>query len=148
RNTSVLLALVLVGLTLGAARKLRVRIANSATSELARQVVVCCLVLMVVVLNPAGAGAQNVCSTTGVQNIAVLLVNFSDKPVAVTPQQATYAFFGGNGGPSLTGYWQEASYGQTSATGTVFGPLTVGASTSYSCSTISQVFYDAITAAH
>jgi len=60
------------------------------------------------------ASAQT-CSTTGVQNIAVLLVSFADKPVPVSPQQATYDFFGGNSGPSLNGYWQEASYGQTSA---------------------------------
>jgi len=147
RNLSSLLALLLVGILLAAARKLSVRAARQASATLLRQLAVCAVALVFFVSSPLVASAQT-CTSTGVQNVAVLLVSFSDKAVAVTPQQASYDFFGGNDGPSLAGYWQEVSYGQTSATGNVFGPLTIGESSSYSCSTISQVFYDAVTAAH
>src|SRR3989449_11784840 len=79
------------------------------------------------------------CSTTGVQNTAVLLVNFQDAAISVTPQQANDVFFDASTGRSLNGFWQEASYGQTSAAGSVFGPYTIGPSSSYSCLNLLQV---------
>jgi M6 family metalloprotease-like protein len=144
------LAFLLVGSVLLISLRLTSRTVRQATwgssaTGLLRQLAVCTVALLVVVSSPTGASAQT-CSTIGVQNVAVLLVSFSDIAVPLSPQQVTYDFFGGNGGASLTGYWQEASYGQTSATGNVY-PLTVGASASYSCSTVSQIFYDAVTAA-
>jgi len=72
------------------------------------------------------------CSTTGVQNTAVLLVTFPGVtlPSTVTPQTVHDTFFG-SGGHSLDGFWREASYGKTSATGDVFGQYTLDRS--YSC---------------
>jgi len=113
----------------------------------ARQAVVCALALLIVVGNPGVTSAQNSCSTTGAQNIAVLIVNFQDAQVSVTPQQVNDVFFDTSSGHSLNGYWQEASYGQTWATGSVFGPFTLGASGSYTCVNVSQIFYDAVAAA-
>ncbi len=73
------------------------------------------------------------CGTTGVQNIAVMLVTFPGvtPPAALTPAAAHDMFFDPNG-PSLNGFWQEASYGQTSASGDVFGWYTLDRS--YTCS--------------
>lgn len=117
------------------------------SANVARQVGVCAAALLLVAGNPSAASAQIACSTNGAQNIAVLIVNFQDAQVAVTPQQVNNVFFDTSTGHSLNGYWQEASYGQTWATGNVFGPFTVGASTSYTCVNVSQIFYDAVAAA-
>src|SRR2546427_12818833 len=77
-----------------------------------------------------------------------LLVNFSDIATTVDSATAYTDFFDTSTGRSLNGYWQEASYGQSSAVGNVFGPFTVGPSTSYSCSTIfNQLANDALAAA-
>jgi len=114
----------------------------------ARQLASCALALFMVAINPFCASAQSSCSTTGEQNVAVLIVNFQDAQVAVTPQQVNNVFFDTSSGHSLNGYWQEASYGQTWATGSVFGPYTLGSSTSYTCVNISQIFYDAVAAAN
>ncbi|MFO0746725.1 MAG: hypothetical protein U1F43_13790 [Myxococcota bacterium] len=75
--------------------------------------------------------ALSSCSTLGPQAVAVLYVTW-DNP---TGQQASMAdveqaFFGAD--PSLRGYWEEASYGQTTATGSVFGPYLLPRS--YTCS--------------
>jgi len=112
----------------------------------ARQLTVSALVLLIAA-NPQTAAAQSSCSTTGPQNIAVLIVNFQDAQVAVTSQQVSDLFFDTSTGHSLNGYWQEASYGQTWATGNVFGPYTVGLSASYTCVNVAQVFYDTVSAA-
>jgi M6 family metalloprotease-like protein len=72
------------------------------------------------------------CSTTGVQDTAVLFGYFPGQsiPSNLTVQNIHQAFFGTTG-RSLDGYWQEASYGQTSATGQVYGPYAL--STNYGC---------------
>ncbi len=112
------------------------------------QIAACAVAFAVFVFNPSIAPAQTpVCSTTGVQNTAVLLVNFQDVAISVTPQQVYNVFFDTSTGHSLNGFWQEASYGQTSAAGSVFGPYTVGPSSSYSCLNLSQFFNDAVAAA-
>jgi M6 family metalloprotease-like protein len=69
------------------------------------------------------------CSTTGVQNTAVLLVTFPGVtlPSNITPQNVSDMFFSPTG-QSLDGFWREASYGQTSAAGNVFGPYTLDSS--------------------
>ncbi len=83
------------------------------------------------------------CSTAGVQNTAVLLVTFPGvtPPVGVTPE-SVYATFFGTTGRSLDGFWREASYGQTSAAGNVFGWYTL--SSPYTCSTMDQARDEAI----
>jgi M6 family metalloprotease-like protein len=92
-----------------------------------RQIAACCAIAAVV-LNPNIASAQT-CSTTGAQNVAVLLVTFPGvTPPANITQQSVYNMFFSTTGPSLDGYWREASYGQTSATGNVFGWFTLDSS--------------------
>lgn len=136
----VLAALVMVLLG-GAVRTLRARVTL-------RQIAACTAALAMFAFNPSVVSAQSsACSTTGAQNMAVLLVNFQDSANAVTPQQVSDIFFDTSTGHSLNGYWQEASYGQTSATGNVFGPFTVGPTSSYTCLTMSQLFNDAVVAA-
>jgi len=73
------------------------------------------------------------CGPIGQQNVAVLLVTFPGvpPPSGVTTQSVSNAFFGTTG-RSLDRYWREASYGQTWATGNVFGWYTLDAL--YSCS--------------
>lgn len=64
-----------------------------------------------------------VCTTTGEQKIAVLLVSFPSKRLlsSVTPQMMQDTFFGP--GVSVDGYLRESSFNKTRATGQVFGPL-------------------------
>lgn len=71
------------------------------------------------------AGAAT-CGPKGQQNIAVLLVTFPGvaAPSGVTTASVHSILFG-TSGRSLHGYWNEASYGQTSATGTVLGWYTL-----------------------
>ncbi len=91
------------------------------------------------------AAAAATCSTVGVQNIAVILVNFSNGtlPANLTPAFVTNAFFGVN---SLDTFWKEASYNQTSAAGQVFGPFTLP-STVTACSSTTAMRTAAIAAA-
>jgi M6 family metalloprotease-like protein len=109
---------------------------------------VCAIVLVVLVCNPVGGSAQDLtCSTIGVQNVAVLLVTFPGvTPPANITQQSVYDMFFGTTGPSLDGYWREASYGQTSAKGNVFGWYTLDA-TYADCTRLDLVRDAAITAA-
>ena len=82
---------------------------------------------------PRDAGAQPAapqCTTTGTQNIAVLEVTTPSNPpfpAGFTPAAIEREFFGSGAGSlvsdSLNAYWQEASYGQTSVSGQVLGPL-------------------------
>jgi M6 family metalloprotease-like protein len=113
-----------------------------------RRFAACAVAIAIFAFNPGFTFAQtSSCNTIGVQNTAVLLVNFQDVAIAVTSQQVNAIFFDTSTGHSLNGYWQEASYGQTSATGSVFGPYTIAASSSYSCLNLEQVFDDAVAAA-
>src|ERR1051326_8822791 len=65
------------------------------------------------------------CSTIGPQNTAVLLVLLPGQPPPATPQFVSDVYFGTSTGRSLDGFWREASYGQTSATGNVYGWYTL-----------------------
>lgn len=73
-----------------------------------------------------GRTATAACGPRGQQNIAVLLVTFPGvaAPSGVTPASVHTMLFG-MAGRSLHGYWNEASYGQTSASGTVLGWYTL-----------------------
>ena len=84
-------------------------------------------------------------SATGTQNIAVILVTFPSiaLPANLTPQSLQQIFFATTG-QSVNGYLQEVSYGQTSATGDVYGPFDLGADYS-SCNTV-QLEDDAVAA--
>jgi M6 family metalloprotease-like protein len=146
RNLSCILALVLAGFSLAAALRLWVRLRTSAIPGLVRQAAVCCLAMLVVALSPMGAAAQT-CSTTGAQNVAVLLVTFPGvtPPSNITPQSVHDMFFSSTG-PSLDGYWRAASYGQTWATGDVFGWYTLDSSYA-TCDNMAAVRDAAITAA-
>src|ERR1017187_4991865 len=70
------------------------------------------------------------CTTTGPQNIAVLMLTMPSNqtfPPGYTQATLREAFFGSVSDTSdmnsLNGFWKEVSYGQTSATGQVFGPF-------------------------
>ena len=95
------------------------------------------------------ATATSGCSLTGVQNTAVLLVNLPGATLAtgVTPQSVSDVFFGTSTGHSLDGFLREASYGQTSAAGSVFGPYSLTGTYS-SCTDVGgAILNDAIAAA-
>jgi Chitobiase/beta-hexosaminidase C-terminal domain/Viral BACON domain/Gametolysin peptidase M11 len=88
----------------------------------------------------ASSAAPATCSTTGTQPVAVLLVSFPNNtpsfPAGFT--QASYwtnVLSGSN--PSVNGYWNEVSYGQTSASVSVFGPFAL--SQPYDCTTTSAM---------
>jgi M6 family metalloprotease-like protein len=63
-------------------------------------------------------------NTFGAQSTLVILVNFQDAPASQpwTPAQIESAVFASSG---LSGYLEEASYGQTSLTGNVYGWYTI-----------------------
>ena len=86
------------------------------------------------------------CSTTGVQNTAVLLTTFPGvtPPSTVTPT-GVYDVFFGTSGRSLDRFWREASYGKTWAAGNVFGWYALGSS--YTCADLTQLRDAAIAAA-
>ena len=78
----------------------------------------------------AASGTVLTCTTIGPQNIAVLMLTMPSNqtfPPAYTHASLQEAFFGSSSDTSntqsLNGYWKEMSYGQTSATGQVFGPF-------------------------
>jgi uncharacterized protein (TIGR03437 family) len=97
-------------------------------------------------LRPNAAAATQ-CATTGPQNIAVLAVTTPANPTLAAAwnnsamQQAWFA----PTGLSLNTYWQDASYGQTSATGQVFGPFAL--TQNYDCGNLDALAAAAITAA-
>lgn len=118
---------------------------------LLKRIVVLVTALAVALLSPSGSvGQTQSCSATGVQNVAVLLVTFPGVtlPANVTTASLQDIFFATNTpGPSLDGFLRDASYGQTSATGNVFGPFTLPG-TYGSCTDVSgAVLNDAIAAA-
>ena len=114
-----------------------------------RQFAACAVAVMIFVFSPSTTFGQSSCSTTGVQNTAVILVTFAGVtlPTGVTAQSLNDAFFGTSTGVSLDGFLRAASYGQTSATGSVFGPYTL-TGTYGACTDLSgAVLNDAIAAA-
>src|SRR5229473_1623532 len=104
-------------------------------------------VMAVLTNRPVQSGTASASAPMTTAGLTLSAVNFQDATIAVTPQEASDVFFDTSTGRSLNGFWQEASYGRASAAGSVFGPYTLGASTSYSCLNAVQIFYDAVTAA-
>jgi len=121
--------LLIFGLVIGLPISERVGLSRARVISFLKQLAIYGLVLAICVFTSAPAYAQNSCSSTGVQNVAVLLVTFPGvtPPSNITPQNVYDMFFSSTG-PSLDGYWREASYGQTSATGNVFGWYTLDSS--------------------
>jgi hypothetical protein len=104
----------------------------------------------------AAAGAPLQCTTTGPQNIAVLMLttpSFPSLPPGYTAASLQEAFFGSPLGAgsdtrstsSLNGFWKEMSYGKTSAAGQVFGPFALDRD--YPCDQAAQIQAAAIAAA-
>jgi M6 family metalloprotease-like protein len=143
---SLALAVMLVGFLLAGSRKLAGRTVGPQKPVLLRQLAVCGIAFLVAIFNPVAASAQSACSTTGAQNVAVLLVTFPGiTPPSTVTAQSVYNLFFGTTDPSLNGYWAQASYGKTSPAGNVFGWYTL--SGAYSCSNINQFVDDAVAAA-
>ena len=91
------------------------------------------------------AGAITACSTTGVQKVAVIMVQFPSQalPAAITKPMLTSALFGAT--RSLDAFWREASYGKTTVTGDVFGPFTLAAD--FTCDQSDAIFTATLNAA-
>lgn len=89
--------------------------------------------------------ATSPCSTTGEQKTVVLLINYKSTPLTsgYTMSYVKNVFFGP--APSVSDYWREASYGNTSASGDVFGPFTLDAD--YTCSQAEDILQASIAAA-
>jgi hypothetical protein len=91
------------------------------------------------------------CTTTGVQNVAVLMFTMPSSPpfpAGFTPSYFQQLFFGPSTGQlatdSVNSVWQEASYAQTSAAGQVLGPFAL--SQDYDCNHTSDMQTAAISA--
>ncbi len=136
-------ALFVVGFAFGLPGLGKIRLSRARIFFFLRQFAIYGLVFSLIVFTVMPIYAQNSCSTTGAQQVAVLVVTFPGVSVPNFSPTLYEKFFGPD--PSLTGYWQEASYGATSATGSIFGPFTLNAA--YSCSNINQFADDAISAA-
>jgi M6 family metalloprotease-like protein len=125
-------------------------IARRKAAALMQQAVVYAMVASLIALGVVPAVGQNSCTTTGVQNTLVILVNLPNGalPAAVTVPAAQDVFFANNtAGPSLDGFLREASYGKTSAAGQVIGPFNL-TGTYTSCSDVGgAVLNDALAAA-
>ncbi|MEO8369288.1 MAG: BACON domain-containing carbohydrate-binding protein [Candidatus Solibacter sp.] len=98
---------------------------------------------------PTPAAAAQ-CTTTGPQNIAVLMLTTPSRtlPAAITASSLQQAFGSGpytHATDSLNGYWLEMSYGQTWVTNQVFGPFPLGQD--FSCDQSDQILAAAINAA-
>jgi M6 family metalloprotease-like protein len=104
------------------------------------------ILLLATLVIPGALSSAATCSTTGAQNTLVLLVTFpgGTLPTGVTTQSIQGIFFGSTG-PSLDGYWREASYGVAYAAGDV---REYNLSSSYTCFTLPQMQNDAIAAAY
>jgi M6 family metalloprotease-like protein len=96
-------------------------------------------------LAASGTRTASACSTLGTQRIAVLLVTFPGvNPPNITTAGVWNVLFGASG-RTLNTYWRDASFGQTSATGDVFGWYTLDSL--YTCDQTSAMRTAAIAAA-
>jgi M6 family metalloprotease-like protein/uncharacterized repeat protein (TIGR01451 family) len=91
-----------------------------------------------IAVGTAASTTQAPCTTTGPQNIAVLMLTMPSNPTlpaGYTAASLQEAFFGSptdtKDTMSLNGFWKEVSYGQTSATGQVFGPFALSQDYTY-----------------
>jgi M6 family metalloprotease-like protein len=97
----------------------------------------------------ASSGTVQGCTTTGPQNIAVLMLTTPSNttfPPGFTKASLEGAFFGSStdtsNTQSLNGFWKEMSYGLASATGKVFGPFAL--SQDYTLGTENQLAAEAV----
>src|SRR5688572_23933841 len=81
------------------------------------------------------------CSTLGVQNAAVIVLVPPGATSLISPAELQEQFFGSTP-PTLAGYIADASYGQTTLTGSVFGPYTMDRE--YSCTETAALQQQAI----
>lgn len=100
----------------------------------------------------AAAPQVQKCTTTGAQNVAVVMVTTPSNPSfpsGFTPSYFQQEFFGSGAGSlnteSLNGFWAQTSYNQTSATGQVVGPFAL--SQNYTCDQLDDLTTAAIAAA-
>jgi len=77
-------------------------------------------------ISQRAAGAST-CGPIGEQKIAILMIEFPGVPfpTSVVTAAELHEIYFSNTQLSLDAYWREASYGQTFATGDVFGPFTL-----------------------
>lgn len=89
------------------------------------------------------------CSTTGVQKTAVLLLKFPDTTLTYPSGLDSPSYWqqavAGSTNSSVSNYWSEVSYGQTTATADVYGPFTLPQT--YDCTTTDAMFTAAVDAA-
>lgn len=127
----------------------RVRLTRENVRTVLQHILVYTVLFALVVFASSSTFAQNACTTKGVQNTLVILVNLPNGalPAGVTVPAMQDVFFAGNTpGSSLDGFLREASYGQASATGQVVGPFNL-TGTYTSCSDVGgAVLNDAIAA--
>ena len=91
------------------------------------------------------ADAVAECKTDGVQKVAVILANFPGKPApTLTKAQISDLVFG-TSGRSVVNFYKEASYGQVTLTGDVFGWYTLDRA--YGCDEFLQLRTAALKAA-
>ena len=85
------------------------------------------------------------CTTSGTQNVAVLMVQSATQtlPAGVTAAFLQSAFFGASG-RSVDAFYRDASYGKASVGGAVFGPYTVA---DLSCASTMNLVQQALDAA-
>jgi M6 family metalloprotease-like protein len=85
------------------------------------------------------------CSTTGDQKTVVLLLSYPSTPITpgYTQSYVNNVFFGP--APSVADYWRQGSYGNATASGDVFGPITLDAD--YTCAQTEAILQSAIQAA-
>ncbi len=133
--------LLLAGLVVGVGGKIRLSRARRLFLFKCRAIYG--LMFALIVFTPMPSYAQSSCSTTGEQQVAVLVVTFPGIAVPAFSPSLYDQFFGP--APSLNDYWKEVSYGVTSATGNVFGPFTLTGT--YSCSNLQPLLDDALVAA-
>jgi hypothetical protein len=93
----------------------------------------------------APAAAAGTCNTTGEQKIAALMVSFPNGLKPALTQDGLREMLFGTSGKSLDGYWREASYGKTWATGDVIGWLELDQT--YSCDDSDRLASAALAAA-
>ncbi len=121
----------------------KIRLSRERTLSLLKHPAGSGLLVALLVCTPMPGHAQSFCSTTGEQQVAVLVVTFPGVAVPTFSPSLYDQFFGP--APSLNDYWTEVSYGVTSATGNVFGPFTLTGT--YGCSNLQPLLDDALVAA-
>ena len=111
-----------------------------------KQFAVSAVALLFLFCGPQQIAAQGVCSTTGPQNLIVILVTFPgvSLPSNLTPTYLQQQVFG-TSGSTLTNFIAEGSYGATSLSGSVYGPFTLSGNY-LNCNTF-QLENDALVAA-